>query len=150
MILDRLALAGRYASMHPGFAKAFEFLAATDLAELALGKLPIDGDRLYAIAMIDPGRGRHGAKLEAHRKYIDIQCVVSGCEGMGWKSLADCRRPESTFEPSRDIGFFLDSPDSWFTMHPGEFAIFFPEDAHAPLAGEGDVRKVVVKVALEW
>jgi biofilm protein TabA len=33
---------------------------------------------------------------------------------------------------------------------PGTFAIFFPEDAHAPMAGEGLIHKVVVKVAVDW
>jgi len=32
----------------------------------------------------------------------------------------------------------------------GSFAIFFPEDVHAPLGTDGFIHKVVIKVAVEW
>jgi len=88
------------------------------------------------------------AKLEAHRKYIDIQLVLEGDETMGWKPLADCLNPVSEHSMEKDIRFFHDAPASWIAVPPDHFCIFFPEDAHAPLVGKGQVRKVIFKVAV--
>ena len=37
-------------------------------------------------------------------------------------------------------------PDNYVTVLPGEFVVFFPDDAHAPMIGTGVVHKVVIKV----
>lgn len=150
MIIDTLGQANRYGVLHPGLAKAFEHLAEVDLAELKTGEHEVEGRRLYMIAAQDPGRGREGARIEAHRKYIDIQIVVSGTEVIGWRRLEECEGVDEAYNAENDIGFFTDEPTAWLELPPGTFAILFPEDAHAPLAGEGLVRKVVVKVAVDW
>ena len=147
MIMDSSTRGAAYAALHPGFAKAFAFLRDTDLAGLPDGRIELDGERLYALVMTLDGRGRDGAKFEAHRRYIDIQMVVSGEEVMGWSPLAACRQP-LPFDASKDVGFFGDAPESWVLVPPGSFALFFPEDVHAPLAGTGRVKKVVLKVAV--
>lgn len=147
MIMDSCARGAAYAALHPCFAKAFTFLRDTDLAGLADGRIDLDGERLYALVMSLDGRGQDGAKSEVHRRYIDIQVVVSGEEVMGWSPLAACRQP-LPFDASKDVGFFADAPASWVLVPAGSFALFFPEDVHAPLAGVGRVKKVVVKVAV--
>lgn len=147
MILDTLDQADRYASLHPGFAPGFAFLREAPLAELQPGRHEIDGERVFAIVATDEGRGRDGARLEAHRRYIDIQLVVEGNEVIGWSELTCCTNVESPYDAEKDIVFFRDRPATWMDLAPGHFCIFFPEDAHAPLAGQGLVRKIVVKVA---
>ncbi len=149
MILDRLRNAGRYEQTHNGFKAAFEFLKSAGLASLEPGRHAIDGDRVFVLVSRDLGRGRSGAKLEIHRKYIDIQLVVSGEEEIGWKPMAECREPEADFDPTRDLGFFRDQPDLWLPLPPGTFAVFFPEDAHAPLGGQGSLHKAIVKVLVQ-
>ncbi|MBO4344254.1 MAG: YhcH/YjgK/YiaL family protein, partial [Victivallales bacterium] len=47
-----------------------------------------------------------------------------------------------------DYCLFSDKPQSFFDVRPGCFAIFFPEDAHAPNIGTGVHKKVVVKIAM--
>jgi YhcH/YjgK/YiaL family protein len=148
MILDTLDQADRYSHLHPLFARAFAFLRSNDLSVLPAGSVAIDEERLYANVDDVAGRGEEGSRVEAHRRYIDIQLTVSGEERIGWISLRDCREPDGDFAALRDIGFFRDRPSSWFAVPPGHFAIFWPEDAHAPLAGDGPIRKVVVKVAV--
>ena len=90
MILATLTNADRYAALHPLFPHAFEFIRNTDLLALAPGRYPIIGDELFVIVESVPGRTRTDAKLEVHRRYIDIQLVL-GTDEMGWKALADCR-----------------------------------------------------------
>lgn len=149
MIIDQLENADRYGDMHPGFAKAFAFLRRSDLAELPAERHEIDGDKLFCMISKGPGRPRSEAKLEAHRKYIDIQYVIAGDEEMGWKLTADCHVMDAPYDGVKDIMFFKDEPDSWNEVPPGSFVIFFPRDAHAPLVGDGQIHKAVLKIAVE-
>jgi|APLak6261703504_1056268.scaffolds.fasta_scaffold00213_18 biofilm protein TabA len=148
MIFDVLANADRYEAMHPLFPRAFAFLRETDLMALAPGRYPIEGEALFAIIEEADGRVRADARLECHRKYIDIQLVLQGTDEMGWKPLCDCREPVAEYSDKRDIRFFFDAPASWVTVPAGGYCVFFPEDAHAPLVSAGSIRKVVLKIAL--
>jgi biofilm protein TabA len=148
LILDTLANSARYVRMHPDFPRAFEFLATTDLSALAPGRHEIDGDRLYVSIDHQDGRGEDGARLEAHRRYIDIQYTIEGRELIGWMPLARVLSPDGGFDETKDVGFFADRPSTWVSVPPGSFTIFFPHDAHAPLAGQGPLKKAIVKIAV--
>lgn len=148
MILSALSQANRYAGLHPLFLRAFDYIRDTDLYALAPGRYHLAGDDLIAIVEHVSGRSREMAKLEAHKRYIDIQLVLDGDETMGWKPLADCYNPIGEHSIDRDILFFLDAPAAWIPVPPDHFCIFFPEDAHAPLVGTGPIRKVIFKIAV--
>jgi len=149
MILDTLANADRYASLHSLFPRAFEYLRTTDLKALAQGRHPVIGERLIVIAATAAGRDRSAAPLECHRKYIDIQFVLEGVDEMGWKAAGNCLEPIDDYNSEKDIQFFQDVPASWIATPPGAFCIFFPEDAHAPLVSEGAISKIILKIAVE-
>src|SRR3989338_4776783 len=149
MILSTLSQADRYAALHPLFPRAFDYIRNTDLLSLAPGRYPIIGEQLFVIVEKVQGRTREAAKLECHRKYIDIQLVLEGVDEMGWKALADCTQPVSDYSAEKDIQFFRDDPATWIATPPGAFCIFFPEDAHAPLVSSGQVRKAIFKIAVE-
>jgi YhcH/YjgK/YiaL family protein len=150
MILDRLSSLAAYAPLHPGIAAAVEWLEGRDLAALPPGRQSIDGERLFANVDPGQGKGRQGARLEAHRKYIDIQIAVVGTDVIGWKSLDECRFRFIGYDAEIDAELPDDAPEAWFELVPGAFAIFFPRDAHAPLAGHGALRKVIVKLRADW
>ena len=148
MILDRIEQANLYAKLNPHFAKAFAFLRQAGLYKLAAGRQDIDGDDVYAIVTKGTGRTRGEAKLEAHRKYIDVQYIVSGRDDIGWKNYSACRNSMGDYNSEEDLELLADSASAWITICPGDYAILFPEDAHAPGVGEGEFHKVVVKVAV--
>lgn len=148
MILAKLTEADHYAALHPLFARAFAFLRGTDPGALEPGMHTIQGEQLFAIVEACAGRTRAEAKLECHRRYIDIQLVLEGVDEMGWKPLAECVAPATDYDAARDIRFFSDMPASWIATPPGSFCLFFPDDAHAPLVSTGMIRKVVVKIAV--
>ena len=148
MIVDQISYADRYSALHKKFPVGFAFLEQRNLAELPEGRHHIDGDMVYAIVSRDEGRGKEESPLEAHRRYIDIQFVVDGDETIGWLPKSHCHRVSAPYDNDHDIEFFYDRPDTWLSISNGSFAIFFPDDAHAPLAGSGTVHKVVIKVAV--
>ena len=146
MIFSTLSQSDQYAALHPLFPRVFEYIRDTDLLALAPGRYPIVGEQLFVIVENVAGRTREDAKLECHRKYIDIQLVLEGTDEMGWKALADCTQPVSDYK--EDIQFFYDPPATWIAVPPGAFCIFFPEDAHAPLVATGNIRKAIFKIAV--
>ena len=150
MILDRLENAMRYALLHPGFEAAFNFLKQSSINGFKEGKDQIDGDRLFALAMTTKGKGRQGARLESHRRYIDLQYTVEGSDFIGYEIKSACISDENGYDSETDIEFYSNSPTAWLTVPAGSFAIFFPEDVHAPLGTDDFIHKVVIKVAVEW
>ncbi len=150
MIIDRPQNACLYASTHPGFAAALELVRDFDFANAESGPAEIDGERLTINVIRGEGKAIEDCKLEAHKKYIDIQYLVSGDEQFGWMLTEDCTEPIGEFDDAKDVIKYDDAPEGWFPLLPGTFAIFFPEDAHAPMMGEGPIEKLVVKVLVEW
>ncbi len=146
MIIDRLDNLARYAALNPRFAKVIAFLAQPSLAKLALGWHDIDGEEAYAMVARESCRREQDADLEAHRKYLDIQICLEGSDRIGWRPLADCHRPAGEYEPEDDLLFFEDEPAQFVQLPPGLFVILFPEDAHMPLTGQGELLKLVVKM----
>ncbi len=95
----------------------------------------------------DQGRTVSDGELEAHRKYLDIQFVISGNESMGWKNREGLVN-SMEYDEERDLEFFKGEPGSIMRVPPGSFIVFLPSDAHLPLIGKGEIHKVVVKVAV--
>ncbi len=149
IIVDKLQRAEDYYDMHPAFENAFAFLRQNTLAELPAGRNEIDGDHMFCLITKGPGRSRSEAKLEAHRKYIDIQYVIAGTEEMGFRPTADCKLIDTNYDGENDIEFFKDEPESWTKVPAGSFVIFFPQDAHAPMVGKEEIHKAVLKIAAE-
>lgn len=149
MILDNLTAAKSYQTMHPLFPAAFAYLR--DLAsksDLPAGRLELDGDQIYAMIINGTGKPRNDARTETHRRYIDIQYTVSGTDIIGWMPISECH-PSSGYNDVKDAELFDDRPNVWFEVKAGQFAIFLPQDAHAPMANEGQpVSKIVIKVAV--
>jgi YhcH/YjgK/YiaL family protein len=150
VILDALIHADRYAALHPRFARGFEFLRRPDLATLADGTHRIEGDALFAMVSHPKTKPPDQRVWEAHRRYIDIQYIVSGgVERMGW-SLLDRMTPSKPYDAQGDYSFFTGEACADVDVSPGHFVIFFPHDAHAPcLAPPGEPPRVIHKVVLK-
>lgn len=150
MIIDSVANASKYFSVHPLFAKAFQYINQTDLNTIEMGRYEIDGDNLKAIFSNKKGMtvAESIAKFECHDKHIDIQLCINGKETIGWKPRGECVKPKGDYNPEKDVRFYDDEPDMYFQLTDRQFAIFFPEDVHAPMIGEGEIRKLVIKVKI--
>lgn len=146
MVIDTLDNCCHYTKLHKLFKPAFEFLRKANLKEYKEGRYDIVKNDVYAMISKARGCGKIKASLEAHRKYIDIQLALNGIDYIGYKPLCECRLKKTLYDAKKDCVFFDDESDFWFRLSRNSFAIFFPEDAHAPLAGSLPVLKAVIKV----
>ena len=149
MIIDTLNNASKYNSLHPLFAKAFDFISQKDLISLEDGKFEI-AEGLLLIVNNGNAMTKEASlkKFECHDKYIDIQICVNGIETIGWKPREKCKTPNGGYDSDRDRRFFNDEPDMFFQLTSNQFAIFYPEDVHAPMIGNGEIKKLVFKVKI--
>lgn len=147
MIIDSVQNAARYYSVHPLFAGAFEYISGLDFAGIEPGTYEIAGG-MRAIVSDKEGKARAEAleKFECHQQHIDIQLCISGAEEIGWKPIGKCMVDKGGFDADRDVQFFGDQPDTYFSLTNGQFVILFPEDVHAPMIGQAAIKKMVIKV----
>jgi len=149
MVIDTLENSSRYENLHPRFKAAFDFLKRPGTASAPLGRVDLDGASLYAMTQAYETKPIQEGKLEAHRKYIDIQFILEGEEFIGYAPLKN-QPAAKPFDAEKDIGFY--DGEAWFTLlRKGMFAIFFPQDAHLPgryADKSSHVRKIVLKIAV--
>ena len=89
---------------------------------------------------------RHRTRLAL---IFDIQLLLCGpAETFGWSEAKDCVKAETEFDEAKDIQLFTDIPQCFYTVGEGQFSILFPEDGHAPMLGEGHVKKCIFKVRI--
>lgn len=149
MVVDSLCNLAFYSSLNPHFDKVVEYLKNNDIAALEEGKYEIDGSDIFINVIERDLKKPADAAMEVHDEYLDIQVLLSGDrESFGWKKRCDCKSPKGEIDTVKDLLFFEDEPDTYFSIGVKEMAIFFPEDGHAPLVGEGHVKKAIFKVKM--
>lgn len=146
MVIDTLDNFGKYESLNPLFKEVAEFLNANDLNALEEGKHPIKGDDLFVNVTTAKGKTPEEAVMETHKKMIDIQIPLSVPETYGYTPL--CSLPEADYNEAKDITKMPGvAADSYVTCQPGMFAIFFPQDGHAPCISQNkEIKKAIFKV----
>jgi YhcH/YjgK/YiaL family protein len=126
------------------------FLKTADLSALSVPEHIIDGRSLFVRPMTYQTRDPAQGKFETHRLYMDLQYVVKGSEIME-TAPADALEPLTEYDPEGDYHFFTAKKDiSRAVVRAGEFAVFFPGEAHRPCCspadGVTDVSKLVFKI----
>ncbi len=152
MILDRLENWGLYFPKGGSIARAFDFIESEIGPSTPDGRMEIDGDRLFCIVSTYETKPVENCRFEVHRRYLDIQHIIGGTEVIGWAGRDRLRIDEAYDEP-KDVEFFH-APErpTLLAVHPGQFAFFYPDDAHAPGGRYGEVasvRKVLIKIAID-
>ena len=146
MIIDTLDNFGKYVGLHHLFAEVAEFLKQNDLNAMKDGKYAIKGDDLFLNLTTAHGKGPDEAVVETHVKMIDIQIPIDGPETYGFTPLAHL--PENEYNEEKDITFYPDMmAESFVDCQPGMFAVFFPQDGHAPcISMFPQIRKAIFKI----
>ena len=146
MIIDTIDNLGKYVGMNPLFADVVAFLKDHDLNTMEAGKHPIKGSDLFVNITTAKGRSKTEAVLETHIDMIDIQIPLDTEETFGYTPLKDL--PAFEYNAEKDITKYGDTkPQTYVTVNPGQFAIFFPQDGHAPcIIEESEIKKAIFKV----
>ncbi|MFV0606150.1 MAG: YhcH/YjgK/YiaL family protein [Niabella sp.] len=150
MIIDSIKNINQYTCAHPLFAKAINYIQSTNFSDIEPGTYVVEENNIKAIVSDGMGKTREQAqeRFECHNQFIDIQLLINGVEEMGWKPRGNCVSPQGDYNAEKDVLFYYDAPDMFFTLHPSQFVIFFPEDVHAPMISAGAIKKLVMKIKL--
>ena len=146
MIVDTIENLGKYVALNPLFADVVEFLKNHDLQSMELGKYPIKDKDLFMNLQVAQQRTKDTAFLETHIEMIDIQIPVTCAETFGYTPLCDL--PAFDYNAEKDITKYGDTkPQTFVTVNPGQFAIFFPQDGHMPcIIDEPEIKKAIFKI----
>lgn len=145
--IDEQEFARQYQLNKKYWDEAFTFLKEHDLSTLAKGKHPIDGDNVYASVTEDPTKDFDKTTWESHRKYIDLQCVITGEEKMGVYPVAKSTVTKE-YDDKKDVANYT-AKGKFYTASGGTFFIFFPQSAHRPNITPGGnkvEKKIVIKI----
>lgn len=154
MIYDRLNNYKQYGVLGNKFELAFNWLKNTNLKEIEPKRYDIS-DGIFANVQTLKTKPMNEKKWEVHRKYVDIQYVITGKEKMGYGILEDFKKVVSPYDVEKDVEFLdiLDSKKYNFVdVQMGDFVIFYPNDVHAPMLSvdeDREVKKVIVKILID-
>lgn len=128
--------------------KAIEYLIDnySSIKSQDLGKYEVCEEFFY---MVQEYTSKDSTPWESHKKYIDIQLIMSGEEKMDvthkdyLKQIIEYNAEKDWIEYEGDVQISM-------KMSEGDLAVFFPEDAHQPglktEKGNSTVRKCLFKV----
>lgn len=148
MIIAKISDWYRYENVVPQLKTLFKFVTENDLTKFS-SRIVLDGDDLF-INMAEPTlKKADEQKLEVHREYIDVHIPLTGPETIGITSLSDLTvESDEPFNEDDDYAVYSEPARNYITLHPGEFCLVFPEDAHAPIIGEGTIKKAIAKIRI--
>lgn len=145
MIIDVLNNSEKYISLHKDFKLVFDYLKNNDLKAMACGSYKLRGDEVFF--NLQEYETKPVQKLEAHKKYIDIQVVISGCEDMGYTDISNTEVSEN-YNEEKDV-MFLKGEVKTLRAENKNFLIFYPNDAHMPALAVNEpqtVKKAIFKI----
>ena len=146
MIVSNLQNVERIENLHPLFKELFEYVKSHDILHMDCGRIEIKGDDLFINNANPTCIPADKQVLELHRDYIDVQILLEGKERIGWKAIEDLEHEVQPYDKEKDCALYSDTPTTFVDLLPGQFVILFPEDPHAPIIGEGKIRKMIAKV----
>lgn len=145
MIIDVLDQAEKYVSLHKDFKLVFDYLKNHDLTTMECGRHELRGSEVFF--NLQEYETKAEQKLEAHKKYIDIQVVALGEEYMGYTNISNTTVKEA-YDEAKDV-MFLDGSVDKLKADNKTFLIFYPEDAHMPALAVKEakwVKKAIFKI----
>lgn len=148
MIIAKLTDAARYYGLHPLLEQLFAYIQAHDFNSIPAGRITLRGEELFINVMDATLLSREERKMEVHQAYLDVHIPLSCPEEFGWRHTDTLPAPDAPFDKETDCALYSQPASDYFTLRPGCFCIVYPEDAHAPMIGEGTVRKLIAKLKL--
>ncbi len=128
---------------------AIEYVKQHITAETPLGKHDIRGNEAFVLISNDTTEPKAVRRAEFHARYLDIQIILIGTEGMTFSNLP-AGNVDTDWLADKDIAFLpAGEQEKTIVMQTGDFVVFYPGEVHKPLCAVGEpanVRKAVVKI----
>lgn len=133
------------------FDRAFAFLADKDIATLAAGRHPLDGDAIFASVERLRTQDEQVRRFEAHQRYLDIQLLLAGREKHRYAPDLHGMTLVEDHLRERDLAFYSPpTSHSSLFLEPGHYAVYFPGEPHSPCCavteGGEEIHKIVFKI----
>lgn len=152
MIFASLSQTGVYLGLDPRLEACFRFLR---------GLSPDFPEGVYKLRDLEENAGSarvqtcrtappEERRFEAHRRHLDIHCVLAGEETARVSPLSWLSETGG-YDEASDIAFYEGPPCQELVLRPGHFALYGPDDGHMPALARGrpgSVKKVVLKLPL--
>lgn len=135
-------------------AKAFQWLKHTDLNAIKVGKYEISDGIFVKIQEYNTKKETEG-RFENHEKHFDFHYLISGEE------ITRVTKPDGLIKTDDALGTLddvahykrFDGPATQIVLHPGNYIILFPEDAHEACLNLSQdkvpCKKAVIKVPVD-
>ena len=147
MIFDKLENLRKYAAICPRLNAVADFLEKNELKDLPLGRIDLADGVFVNVQEYETYPAPD--KWEAHRKYADLQIVVTGDERMDGAPISDAEGGNG-YSEEYDFELFDTCSGAFASVYgtPGVFVWFGPEDAHRPGLRHNTVKvkKAVFKI----
>jgi len=145
MIVDSIGEVERYYGVHSGIRVCLSLLKSKPRELLENGKHIVNDDDFFIVSEYKTKDVKE-CYLEGHKKYIDVQHVISGEEMVGYSQLRQ-QKVLKKYSNADDVELYLGKAN-YIKLNPDNFAIFFPGDLHMPAVKSGVdlVKKIVFKV----
>ena len=147
MIFDKIDNRASY-SHEPRLKKVLDYLASITPETFPTEGTVLDGDLAFVNPVCFTTKPEEACIFEAHRRYADVHFVVEGCEKVIVRDI-DAVTLHTPYSEEKDIGFYTCDEGVAVVIHPGQFLVCYPQDAHKVAIGpEGPapIKKLVGKV----
>lgn len=150
MIFGKMENISEHYGEAPQLEKVETFVKEFKEKKLPDGTYEIDGKHLFASVQSYRTKTQTADMMfEAHRKYIDLQYIVSGIEKIRWAKTDSVDLVQERYSKGEDIAFYEGYATFDFVLSKGNYLLLFPEDAHLPglsVQKDVNVRKIVFKI----
>lgn len=146
MIIDRIKNIEYYESILPGLKNGLNTLRLLPSQEV--GRYEFEGGFL----MIQEGMSKPMSEgtFEAHRKYVDVQIMLHGCEELAWEEY-DLLNSVVPYNEEKDQERLDGERNHSMLISEGMFFAAFPQDGHKAVSHTDEqhhYRKAVMKLRL--
>ena len=140
---------------HPIIYSVLEYLRTTDFSNFLDGAYPMPHTDFILKVQHYKTKPIEDLHPESHKKFIDVQFVVTGEEVLGWCPLSPDLQVHEPYDEKADVTFYKNLlPESSVVLVDRNYAVLFPLDVHRPCGSldddePADVTKIVVKVPVK-
>ena len=105
MILGDLSDTKRVEALHPLLGKLFSYIKEHDFLSDSIGRIELDGDRVFINNDYPILRSQSEQVIEVHRRYLDVHVPLDAPEIVGWKPLCDLKEVQRAYSEEKDCAF---------------------------------------------